>query len=491
MKKCCLFLFSLLLLMLCACAKKPIEAAPVQAEMPTQTTPDAQDAPEVTDEQPAHQKGGENGTQDEKQNATITPELLQKRLEHASLCSCLMEQGARWHLIQVGAFAETAEDAPFLSTLAAMEAELTAHPEKFAAVAEDTLWLLDSKPEGGLELQFLQAGLDNTVICRSLVFDGEGTRYQAEAELLESPYFSSCTEGAAEEERQQTLETCDCLSEDDLQPRFWRVSIATDSQLSLAAFSFSDAQATSFHAFPSGQPSGKLILNASDIVTEEPDELVLACLRMNLDECGVGEGDIMLLRGFLAMHLPDGGSFWDEPGPTDSDYSWFYDVRNALQLFLRDLRADETLAAEFLARESWVLIWDAGFEYTLIAQGTEDALAAHLYPAGIDVEGYQTPSRKNLERLALEGENSDLVPEEVRAQFVLAVMRDIQYGRMMSGEFGEAVWAWREVDGEIQLEINVMMADGTQIPLTARLVTTASGDLLLSVHTDAYTVADS
>ena len=138
-----------------------------------------------------------------------------------------------------------------------------------------------------------------------------------------------------------------------------------------------------------------------------------------------------------------------------------------------------------------MLIWDAGFEYTLIAQGTEDALTAHLYPAGIDVDGYQTPSRKNLERLAREGENSDQVPEKVREQYVLAVLRHLEYGRMMSGEFGVAVWAWREVAGDIQLKVDVMMENGTKIPLTARFVTTASGNLSLSVNTDAYTVVDS
>lgn len=486
MKKLCPVLLVILLLTLCACAKEPAQEPSVQNALAQANTVEEPVPEEVKTETPPQELPEEPAPP-----AVPTPELLQKRLEHASLCTCLMEQGARWHLMQVGALEETEEDAPFLSAIAAMEEELTARPEDFGTVAEDTLWLLDSAPEGGFVLEFIQAGPEeNTVSCRSLVFDGKSTHYQAEAELLESLYFSGCADTATEEEHQRILDMYDRLSGDDLLQRSWRVSMAHGGQLALTALSMDWAQVDVY--YPAAQTSGKLVLNTGDIVTVQADDLLLECLRTMPDGSVVDADEVTLLRGFLAVSLQgDDVPRWDAPVPLRSEFSRFYNVKNAFLLLLRDLRADETLAAEFLARESWVLIWDAGFEYTLIAQGTEDALTVHLYPAGIDVDGYQTPSRKNLERLAREGENSDQVPEKVREQFILAVLRHLEYGRMMSGEFGEAVWAWREVDGDIQLKVDVMMENGTKILLTARFVTTASGNLSLSVSTDAYTVGDS
>lgn len=485
MKKLCPVLLVILLLTLCACAKEPSQEPSVQNALAQANTVEEPVPEEVKTETPPQELPEEPAPP-----AVPTPELLQKRLEHASLCSCLMEQGARWHLIQMGALEETEEDAPFLSALAAFEEALTANAEDFAAVAEDTLWLLDSMPGNGLKLQFLQAGPENTLNCRSLVFDGETVSWQTEPELWDSPHWAVCVDAATDNERQRILDMYDRLSGDDLLQRSWRVSMAHGGQLALTALSMDWAQADVY--YPAAQTSGKLVLNTGDIVTVQADDLLLECLRTMPDGSVVDADEVTLLRGFLAVSLQgDDVPRWDAPVPLRSEFSRFYDVKNAFLLLLRDLRADETLAAEFLVRESWVLIWDAGFEYTLIAQGTEDALTAHLYPAGIDVDGYQTPSRKNLERLAREGENSDQVPEKVREQYVLAVLRHLEYGRMMSGEFGEAVWAWREVDGDIQLKVDVMMENGTKIPLTARFVTTASGNLSLSVSTDAYTVGDS
>lgn len=459
----------LLLLLLCSCTKQVVQEPPFSETQHTQIPPVA--APPAYDEHTI--------SQNDAQDISVTPELLQKRLEYASLCSCLMEQGARWHLIQVGTLEETEEDAPFLSALAAFEEALTAHPKEFATVAEDTLWLLDSGPEGGITLQFLQTGPENTLSCRSLVFDGETVSWQKEAEQWDSPHWAVCANATTDAERQRILERYDNLSRDDLQSRFWRVSMTHGNGLALTALSMDEAWADVF--YPVAQMGGRLLLNAEDIVPTEADELALSCLRVTPDSSVVDADEITLLRSFLAASLLARDIPWDAPVPLSSEYSCFYNVRNALLLLLRDLRADDTLKEAFLCRENWILTWDAGFEYILTAQGTQDSLTAHLYPAGIDVEGYQTPSRKKLNRLAQEGENSDLVPEKVREQFVLAVLRHLEYGRMMSGEFGEATWAWREIDGEIQLEVDVMMDDGTEIPLTARFVPDASGEPVLTV----------
>lgn len=178
---------------------------------------------------------------------------------------------------------------------------------------------------------------------------------------------------------------------------------------------------------------------------------------------------------------------WDAPIPLRTEYSRFYDVKNAIFLLLRDLRADDVLKEAFLSRENWTLSCDGGMEYTLTAQGTQESLTAHLYAAGVDVEGYCTPNRSNLERLAAQGENAAVVSEQLREQFVLAVLRDHQYGRTMSGEFGEAVWAWHKTDGEIQLNVVVQLEDGTELLLSSQLVTTPAGDSLLSVHADVST----
>lgn len=178
-----------MLFILCACIKAPPEAAPEQSKRPTQTEFDTKDAPDANDEQPVQKNDGENGDQNGKQAADITPEVLQNRLEHASLCSCLMEQGARWYLIRIGTLEETQTDAPFLAAVAAFETALTTQPEQFSTVEKDTLWLLDSVPEGGYALHFLQADSGGIArSCRTLFYDGKTTHYQSEPELLESPH---------------------------------------------------------------------------------------------------------------------------------------------------------------------------------------------------------------------------------------------------------------------------------------------------------------
>lgn len=409
-----------------------------------------------------------------------TAVLLQTRLEHASLCSCLMEQGARWHLIQAGTLEETQTDAPFLAAIDALEEALTAQPEEFSNVAEDTLWLLDSTPEGGYVLQFLQVGADGSAVsCRSLVFDGETTRYSSEPELLESPCWSTCADAAPETEQQKLLERYNRLCADEPEARFWRVSMVHGSELALGALSMTAAEADVY--YPAAQTHGRLILNAGDIEPTQLDALALACLRVTPDDSVVDADEVWLLRGFLAESIGTDELSWDVPISLRTEYSRFYEVKNALLLLLRDLRADDALKEAFLSREDWTLSCEGGSEHTLTARGTQDSLTAHLYAAGVDVDGYCTTSRSVLERLAAEGENAEAVSAELRERFVLAMLRDDQYGRMMSGEFGAAVWSWHEAGGNFLLEVVVQTEDGTELSLSAQLVTTTAGDLILSV----------
>ena len=481
MKKLCLTGCVFLLLILCACNKKvertPEEAAPAPVAEVQQT----EEISDSHNEEADGQNDSASTAGDTVQEMAVTPELLKNRLENASFCSCLMEQSARWHLAQAGALEEAETDTPFLSALAAFEETMSAHPEDFSDVAEDCLWLLDSGTDGSLILQFLRVGADDAVECRSLVFDPEAAVLQTETTQWDSLHWADCAEAASDAERQRIREKYALLSSTDPQPRFWRVSMANGGTLALTALETDLSQADVMYA--AAQTHGELVLNADDITAAKIDEPALACLHMRFDESVVNEDDAMLLRGFLAIHLSEQGPLWDEPVPSCTEFSRFYDVRNALALLLRDLRADDSLKEALLLRKDWTLFWNAGSEYTLTAQGTGDALTAQLYPAGTDVEGLQTPSRKKLEQLAQEGQNSELVPDEQKAQFILAVMRDLQYGRMMSGEFGEAAWVWHETDGEIRLEVDVVMENGEKSCLIAQFVPDASGEPILSVST--------
>lgn len=402
-----------------------------------------------------------------------SPEVLKLRLQNASVCTCLMEEGARWRLVQLGVTERDSEDA-FLSALDAMEAALTAHPEDFAAVAENTAWLLDRAPDGSLALHFLQADQAGSVSCRSLVFDGVDVTWQSDALRLESLYWAPCSNRASDGERQRIQEEYEQFS-GTFPSYFWRVSLESNDKLALTRMSIDDAQASVSHH--NAYTDGPLIVNAEDIKPwKEVDELLLTCIRMTPDSSVVRADEIILLRAFLAQELLKNDDviwIWDTPVPQQTEYSMFYMVRNALELFLRDLRADDTLKEAFLLRADWTLSWDNDecIQYILRARGTEGSLIAHLYSAGVDVEGLKTPSRKNFEQLAMDAENSDQISEDVIQQFVLGVMRDLQFGRMMSGEFGSVQWSWRVNDGQPQL----VVADASNTRVLAYFAPDARG----------------
>lgn len=454
MKRGIVILWAMLLLALCACAKQSDALPPTRAKEPVRAV---EKAPE---------------------DAAMR-ELLQTRLEHASLCTCLMEENARRRLMQLGLMEAAEEDAPFLAAIAAFQEEMTERPQAFAAVAEDTLWLIDRTKDGSYVLEFLQAGEDDTsALRRSLVFDGEETLLQMEPERLENNFWASCAEAATDAERERVKNhLAQVLAED---ASFRRVSLVHEDKLAETCLQFGEAQGRIFYSFAVG--SGKLILNAEDFPAEPPlDALQKAILQMRFDESVVTDVDELLLRGFLAESLWTDEIPWDAPVPVRNEPSRFYEVRARENSLYKELCADDALREEFLAAGNWTLYADGGTLYRLTAQGADGVLTAHLYQTGVDVDGRKTPTRQKLETLAKEAENSDKIPAETQAAFVLAVMQDSHYGYMMAGNGGEVQWSWREADGVMQLVADVDGESGS-IRIVAWFVTDASGNPCLSAY---------
>lgn len=314
----------------------------------------------------------------------LTPEekqTLHERLFYATVCTCLMEDSACWHLLNLGIEA----DAPcesFSDAMDAFEQALYAYPAD--TFTEDVFWLIDTKYQG-LELQFWKYdanGHPGKLSCVAAFYwepGMESADLMAEDLLLYTLDWASCTNDASEEERTRIVEQYERLLPDFPSGTGWRVSLAPDGKLALTVLE-PERGGEVFYAC--GQISGPMIWGIDDFPTDTNDELYRALLSMAFDEGVIAEERQILLRGFLAFGLyADDFVLWDGPCPVDSfnDVYLAYDLRRACISFLDELRADEAAGNAFLKSGPWTLFYDGGAEFHIAnAAGEKIALSGPL-----------------------------------------------------------------------------------------------------------------
>ena len=344
MKK--LFAALLALLLLTGCqGKKP------QAEI---TPPEPQ--PVASEQAPEPPMPETAQTEQERQT-------LEQRLFFATVCTCMMEDSARWHLQALGIEA----DAPPADFSAAMEAF---RKTLFAKDAQDTFWLID-ETENGMELQFWRYDDGNhpgRLSCVEALFWEPGMETATiigKSLVLDQLRWASCAADAPEEERARIEQAYERHSPNHFSGTGWRASLAPDGKLALMAL---DPERGGALLYPCSQTDGALIWNREDVPQGVNDELYRALCSVDFDESVIAAGERNLLRGLLASSLwTDDFIPWDGPRPVNTFDGIYlaYDLKNALRPLLNELRADESRAKDFLASGSWTLFHDGGARFHL------------------------------------------------------------------------------------------------------------------------------
>ncbi len=172
-----------------------------------------------------------------RESAPEETQTLHERLFYASVCTCLMEDSARWHLLQLGMETDAPGDV-FSGAMDAFGRALSAYPGD--TFMDDAFWLIDTKYQG-LELQFWKynsSGHPDRLSCTAAFYWEPGMTdadLLGEDLLLHTLDWASCTKDASEEERTRIQEQYEHLLPDFSSGTGWRVSLAPDGTLALTA----------------------------------------------------------------------------------------------------------------------------------------------------------------------------------------------------------------------------------------------------------------
>ena len=191
-------------------------------------------------------------------------------------------------------------------------------------------------------------------------------------------------------------------------------------------------------------------------IDEETARILERVYAMDFSELELG-ADKALLLDFLTVALTDETSLndWNKLGNDWDAIYRFYDIKNTIITFLEELEQDPDLKALFWQMEQWKINQKSGVRYSISGVDSDGReWDAYVIPGiGVDMEDYVTPSRKRLQTLSETGENSELVSEEVREEFVTFALRECWYGREVAGKYSTAQWIWHvSEEGDVLLE---------------------------------------
>ena len=377
MKRNALFAALLALLMLTGCQKKQLPEIRLPEPEVTEEAPEAvQETPEQAPEQSAESE--------ETSETTSAEQAIDARLFYTTVCTCRMEDSARWHLRELGVEAD-APSGDFSAAMDAFERALCAHPEE--AFLDDAFWLIDTKSYG-FELQFWKYdanGHPDSFSCTAAFYwepGMEDAELLGEDLLLHTLDWALCTQDASEEARTRAQEQYEQRLQDASSGTGWRVSLAPDGDLAITALDPENG-ASIYYAYDTMH--GRMIFRDEDLPAVTNDEAFQALAGVMFDESVIKPEGQTLLRGFLASALYAEGSEdflpWDGPRPVFSfdDMRLAYDLKNAFRPFLNELRTDEAAKDAFLTAGPWTLFYDGGAEFRLAnGAGEEIALSAPL-----------------------------------------------------------------------------------------------------------------
>ena len=384
MKKNALLAALLALLILTGCQRQQPDTQLPEPEVMEETPEAAQETPEQTSEQPTEREEIPDLSTPETARTEQERQALDARLFYATVCTCRMEDSARWHLRALGIEADAPSE-DFSAAMEVFERALCAYSED--TFMDDAFWLIDTK-RYGLELQFWKydaGGHPDRLSCTAAFYWEPGMEdagLLGEDLLLYTLDWAPCAEDASEEARTRLQEQYEQRLRDFSSGTGWRASLAPDGDLALTALDPENG-ASIYYAHDTMR--GAMLFREEDLPAVTNDEAFRALAGVAFDESVMKVEGQTLLRGFLAsaLYSEEAEDFlpWDGPRPVFSfdDIRLAYDLKNAFRPFLNELRADEAARAAFLTSGPWTLFYDGGAQFHLANEaGEEIALSAPL-----------------------------------------------------------------------------------------------------------------
>lgn len=378
------------------------------------------------------------------------------------LCPCLARVNAGMRLDRYNTSDEL-ENA-VIGSLTAFEIFLLDNYEDLECecgeLISESYWILDYDGSGSFYLQIIGFE-DNYAVQRlCLMHDGESVSVYQKTKILDNLEISVCVKRCSEEQIDNAKARYSLLNH-AVNAFFWRLSALETGEYVLVSFAVNSADESQIicsayypWAFLSEEISTSDLGEVNTIVLSND---LSAVLNMDFSELEFGQ-DLVLLHDFLRVSLTDDHELakWNLPAAASERYEEFFYIRNAVRTFLLELEEDAELKGLFVKMSQWKFKHLGGMNYSL--SGTDQngkEIEAVIYPAGVDVNGWVTPSRKRLQELSRSGENSALIVDDVKNKFVEYALTDLMFGMEMAGKHGSAKWIWSyEDDGSIRLEVH-------------------------------------
>ena len=398
----------------------------------------------------------------------LSENLRQKAME-TTFCSCMAREYAQWRVDG---------DSEFVPVVRAVFADYVAEHGnrlvlKYGDLLKNTYWLFDRDSEGTWYLQII--GFDGEKYAAKdalqrvvLSYDGNTVTEREGSKLLTGLVFAVCADSCTEENLKNAEDSYASLARPQ-ERYFCRLSAAEDGKYVFTTFMRTyeyDQQKQDFTrsvivGYPTWSGRGCLedeMISMADR-TDGVAEMLEPVLAMDFGALELGEDEVFLLD-YLKVFLTNENDLkrWNLPAGVCERGGEFSGIGNVIRLFWEELERDPALKDCFWEMEQWTLKKleeDAYSVSGMDSTGQQQEVTIRNIQGVVDSESWLTTSRKDLRELAEAGENSELVPEELREQFVTYALRESWLAKSMSGEYGSAQWFWSITEsGNVMLEVH-------------------------------------
>ncbi len=389
-------------------------------------------------------------------------EQLRQKAMSATFCTCMAREYAQWRVYR---------DPDTVTTVRTAFADYLIENRKILLkecfdLLTDTYWIIDRDTEGIYYLQVIgkkgeyEKEAEQRVL---LAYDGSAVTVHEKARQLSGLVPAICADSCDEEHVKAAEAQFESVYDGYIKGNslFWRLSAMEDGGCVLAMFEKKQDSLSKriVEHYPDGRsdligaPGYDGLENAPESIAAMMDRV----LAMDFGVLELGEDEVFLLD-YLKVSLTDVDELgrWNLPAATCDSTVNFWGMRTTIKQFLEELELDPALKERFMEMDHWTLNKMEGFPYYVSgidAAGNIVKVLPEEYQV-IDAQTWTEPFRPRLQELAAAGENSELVPEELREQFVTYALRETWNAKRMSGEYGSAQWFWSITEsGNVMLEV--------------------------------------
>ncbi len=379
----------------------------------------------------------------------------QKAME-AAFCPCMAREFAEWRVCGDSELVPVVRTA-FANYVTAHSVDLA---KEYGDLLTDTYWLIDQDWNGRYYLQIIQFKKTSAAQMVMLVYDGSAVTVHEGTKTLTGVVESACIVRCSNETRETMAERLTRAEENlDESERHFFTRLSALENGSCINTDFGPVHVFAFSYEPAGMTGG---MEIKDLVKPEKrldgmTHWMEKIYSVDYSELGFGNDKDLVLDFLTANFTVENGlDYWNLPVLISEHRENAYLAKNTLESLLEELEKDPAMKELFMQMEQWKihpLSWGCSSISGADSNGRE--WEAVVYPGvGVDMEGWVTPTRKAARELSDSGENSELVPEAVREEFVTFALQLYWDGCKLAGTSGTAQWLWSVADEDVvRLEV--------------------------------------